>query len=179
MNFTWIDWGMTAVIVLSTVISINRGFFKEILSFFAWVIAVILAFMFSEILANMLIEYIDKPSLRMFIARSFIFIAVLIVVGLVNRIVTSFIDVTGLSVVNRVLGAVFGGMRGFLLVFILLELIILSPLKQESAWEKSELLPHVLKSQVFCKNTVVDLIGQLHQNGGFIDSLLIEEPSSK
>jgi membrane protein required for colicin V production len=60
--FHWIDWVLLLIIVVSSLISLKRGFFKEAFSLVIIVVSVILSLMFHEQLAVMFGPYIDSPS---------------------------------------------------------------------------------------------------------------------
>ena len=70
---------------------------------------------------------------------------------------------TGLSGTDRVLGMAFGGLRGCLLVTVIIGLMTLAPLEQDQAWRQSVLLPHFLLLADWSKDTVVELMGPLIQ----------------
>ncbi|PXB85321.1 colicin V production CvpA, partial [Pseudomonas aeruginosa] len=59
MAFTWVDWTMVAIIVVSSLISLSRGFVKEALSLLTWIVAGAVAWMFGGALAQHLGEYIQ------------------------------------------------------------------------------------------------------------------------
>ncbi|MGV2837515.1 CvpA family protein, partial [Pseudomonas shirazensis] len=62
MAFTWVDWAIIAVIAVSTLISLTRGFVKEALSLVIWITAGAVAWMFGGSLAQYLESYIQTPS---------------------------------------------------------------------------------------------------------------------
>ena len=66
MVFSWVDWAILAIIAVSAVISLKRGFVKEALSLLTWIIAGIVAWMFGGALAQHLTDYIETPSMRVF-----------------------------------------------------------------------------------------------------------------
>lgn len=59
----------------------------------------------------------------------------------INYLVSRLVAKTGLSGTDRALGAVFGGVRGVLMVVVLIFFVSLTPLPQEKAWKDSMLLP--------------------------------------
>src|SRR5690606_38115694 len=116
--FTWVDWAIIAVIAVSSLISLKRGFVKEALSLVTWIVAGVVAWMFGGALAEHLSEFIATPSVRVIAACALLFIVTLLVGGLVNFLIGELIRVTGLDGTDRVLGMVFGAARGALLVVV-------------------------------------------------------------
>ena len=66
--FTWVDWAIIAVIAVSSLISLKRGFVKEALSLLTWIIAGVVAWMFGGALSHHLAEYISTPSAQVIAA---------------------------------------------------------------------------------------------------------------
>ena len=164
LSFTWIDWLIAGVVTVSALISLRRGFVKETLSLVIWVAAVFVAWSFGGALSIHLTPHIDTPSVRVMVACALLFVATLLVGGLINRLLGGLIQMTGLSGTDRVLGMVFGGLRGCLLVTGIIGLMTLAPLEQDQAWQQSVLVPHFLLLADWSKDTVVELMGPLMQN---------------
>ena len=164
MTFTWIDWLIAGVVVISALISLKRGFFKEVLSLCTWLAAVFIAWTFGGALAVQLTDYFDTPSVRAMVACGILFVATLLVGALVNRIVGELVQVTGLSGTDRLLGMVFGGLRGCVLVVLLVGLMGFAPIQQDNAWTNSVLLPHFLMLADWSKQTVMQIAGPLLQS---------------
>jgi membrane protein required for colicin V production len=75
--FTWVDWAILAVIAISALISLSRGFVKEALSLLTWIIAGAVAWMFGGALAQYLENYIETPSARVIAGCAILFVATL------------------------------------------------------------------------------------------------------
>lgn len=116
------DWLIVAVVVLSGGLSLFRGFVKEAVSLVAWVSAFLVTSNFYEALAPKL-TYFQDDFVRKTIACVILFVVTLIVVGLCGSIVRSLIDKVGLSGTDRLLGMVFGILRGVMIVCVLLVLM--------------------------------------------------------
>ena len=164
MAFTWIDWLIAGIVIISALISLKRGFFKEVLSLCTWVAAVFVAWSFGGALAAQLTDYFDTPSVQVMVACGLLFIATLLVGALVNRIISELVQATGLSGTDRLLGMVFGGLRGCVLVVLLVGLMGFAPIQQDSAWVNSVLLPHFLLLADWSKQTVFQIIEPLMQS---------------
>jgi membrane protein required for colicin V production len=157
---TWVDWAIIAIIVISCLISLKRGFVKEALSLVTWIIAGVVAWMFGGALAQHLTEFIEMPSARIIAGCAILFVATLLVGALVNFLIGELVRVTGLSGTDRFLGMVFGGARGALLVVVLTGLLSLAPVQQDPWWQQSSLIPHFLIVADWSKNLIVGLAGQ-------------------
>ena len=61
----WIDWVIIALITVSTLISLKRGFVKEALSLITWVGAFILARTFHPQMQSLLESTVETPLVRL------------------------------------------------------------------------------------------------------------------
>lgn len=161
MTFTWIDWIIIVVVAISALVSLKRGFFKEVLSLVTWIAAIFVAWSFGSSLSVYLTDYFETPSVRMIVSSSILFIATLLVGGLVNKIFATLVQATGLTGTDRVLGMVFGGLRGCLMVVLLVGLMSFAPLEEDAAWKNSVLLPHFIMLADWSKQTVMQIVGPL------------------
>lgn len=119
---TTADWIILAVVIISGGLSLFRGFIKEAISLIAWVSAFIVASKFYEPLAAKL-TFLSDEIVRKAGACVILFLATFIVVGLCGSIISSLVNKVGLSGTDRLLGMVFGILRGVLVVCVVLALM--------------------------------------------------------
>lgn len=139
------DWIILGIIGVSALISLVRGFVREALSLLAWIMAFVLATLFHPRLAGMLGGALNTPSLRLIAAWFAIFLATLLVMGLVNFLFTRMVQASGFSGTDRFLGSLFGAARGFVAVLALLILVPqIVPVQRDPWWHQSALIPVLL-----------------------------------
>jgi len=138
-----IDYILLAALLVSVVVGVFRGFFREALSLVTWVAALWIALRFSSILEPVLAS-ISSEALRIWSARLIMFILVLIAGGLLNALIGILVTKTGLTGTDRILGMVFGAARGVLIVGIVVMMFRLLDLDQEEWWSESRLIPLAL-----------------------------------
>jgi len=160
VSLTWVDWAIVAIIVVSALISLTRGFVKEALSLLTWVIAGLVAWLFGGALAELLAPYIETPSLRVIAACSILFVMTLLLGGLINYLIGQLVIVTGLSGTDRFLGMVFGAARGALLVVVAVGLLSLAPVEADTWWRESVVIPHFLLVADWSKNLILQMAGR-------------------
>lgn len=137
-----IDWVIVAILAVSSLISLKRGFVKESLSLATWIIAFVVARAFSGHLSSLLVGSIETDSLRWILAFVILFAATLIVGALLNHLLSHIIKATGLSGTDRVLGMVFGLIRGAIIVVIVIYGLQYTLLSNDDWWKQSTLIPY-------------------------------------
>jgi membrane protein required for colicin V production len=147
MHFNWFDYAILGVIVLSILISFFRGFLRETISLATWVLGVIIALRFSPAVAKWLESLIDSVMLRYIIAFIALFVVVFIVGFLINLILKGALNMSGLTIFDRLLGVLFGTARGVLLVTVMLLFVSMTSY-EASPWAQNSQLTVVFKPMV-------------------------------
>ena len=138
----WIDLVIIALIAVSGVISLFRGFLRETFSLATWIVGVWVGIRFAADVAVILPDAVPDETVRLAIGFAVLFIAVLIVGGLLGVLAGKLVKGTGLTGTDRALGVIFGALRGVVLVAMLVFLASLTLMPEEGWWERSMLIPH-------------------------------------
>ncbi|PCI43347.1 MAG: colicin V production protein [Proteobacteria bacterium] len=155
MNY--FDYILIAIVGLSMVLSLWRGFVREIISLIGLVAAFLIASRTSGVAGDFLGQWIPNSTTSDIAGFIMIFIVIMIVVGLVGALIRKLVDMADLTATDRTLGMFFGIARGVLLIALSF-LIYTSYTKPDQAWAKKSLLtPYAIQAS--------DLLGQAIPEG--------------
>jgi membrane protein required for colicin V production len=156
----WPDYAILAVIVVSVVVGALRGFIKEVFSLLVWAAAFLVAYHFAGDLADLMEDAVTLPSARTAMGFSGLFIAVLLVGGLINYLLGRLVETTGLSGTDRLLGGVFGAARGLVLILAVLLVCGFTPIPGDPWWKDSQtiqrMMPLVAWTATYLPQSVVE-----------------------
>jgi membrane protein required for colicin V production len=132
-----IDLVLAAVLLLSVLLGVMRGALLEVLSLAGWLAAWLAAQWFGEAVAALL--PVGKPGSPLNLGAGYVacFILALLVWRLLSWLLHQIMRASPLSGMDRALGAVFGLLRGLLLVLMLVMLVDLTPLARAETWRQS------------------------------------------
>jgi membrane protein required for colicin V production len=139
----WVDYAILAIIAVSATIGLFRGFFREALGLATWVLAFWLAFRLAEFGGGLLAEWVSVRSVRLAIAFGTVFVLVLMVGAVANFLIGKLIVQTGFAGTDRILGGVFGVLRGIAILVLLVLLAGLTPVPGDAWWRQSLFIGHL------------------------------------
>lgn len=155
-----VDYVLIGIVAISTLISLMRGFLREILSLVTWILAGALALTFTPQMASLLESSIEVPALRAVVAFIALFVVVLVLGGVVSYLISHVVKKNGLSGADRVLGSLFGLARGLVIVIVLVFLVGLTPVAQDEWWSGSMLVDALSRTtgwlEQFLPNELLD-----------------------
>jgi membrane protein required for colicin V production len=138
-----IDIIILCIVAISALIGVFRGLIKEALSLASWFAAIVAGTLFSAQLADLIENLINNASLRRIAAFAILFIGVIFAGSLISNLVSKLTQAAGLKGVDRTLGAIFGVLRGVIIVLIIV--LIGSQLDIAQHWfNGSRLVPYAV-----------------------------------
>jgi|TARA_B110000503_G_scaffold65238_1_gene102596 membrane protein required for colicin V production len=147
----WIILGLTSI---SAIISAIRGAVKEVVSLVVWVLAAIIASIFHDDLAVLMVSLIDTPFLRTLVAWVILFLVCLLTGSLVNYLLGKLVQVSGLSGTDRLLGIIFGVARALIIIMVFLTLTPkIFPATHAQWWIESTFIPYLVPHQDWAQET--------------------------
>lgn len=133
----WVDAVMLALLVVSVLVGAARGLVFEILSLAGWFAAWFSGLWLGPLLAPYLPVGEAGSTLNRGVAFACAFLGVLILWSLAARVAASLIGKTPLRPLDRLLGAVFGLVRGALVLLALAAVLAYTPAVRSDAWRGS------------------------------------------
>ena len=110
MNST--DYLVIAAIVLSAGVGAARGFLREAIAVAAWLIGLLIAWHFSDLIAPHLGGLLAQSDVRPWAARIIIMLLVLLFAAALGAVLGHFVRLSIFSGMDRLLGFLFGLVRG-------------------------------------------------------------------
>lgn len=161
MTLNWADWTIVAIVGVSCVLSLLRGFVKEALSLVSWIAATFVAIAFHERLAAIFARWIDTPSIRTVLAYIALFVLTLLVGAIIGWLAQQFIEGAGLGWFDRLLGMGFGAARGLLIVLALVVLLpmALPEMRGDGWWYRSEFIRHFESCESWARGSFGTVMG--------------------
>jgi len=137
------DWAIAAVIFVAVATAASEGFFHQAFGLAGIVVGYLLAAWQYHTVSGWFEPHLKSPWLGDIAGFALIFVAVVIVAGIAGRIVRWAMKEAGLSLFDRLLGALLGLVKGSLFVSILL--MGMTAFTPTSKWlDGSELAPYFL-----------------------------------
>ncbi|MGH1426494.1 MAG: CvpA family protein [Arenicella sp.] len=137
-----LDIAIVALIFISVLVGLLRGFTKELLSIASWVISIYLAFNFYKYAAEYLAAYINNEWLSNVAGGAIIFVGSLFILSMIGYLISKAVAATGVKGTDRVLGAVLGAVRGVLIIGFMVVVASIFNVQAANWWKKSTLIGH-------------------------------------
>lgn len=157
---TLLDYVVLAIVGFSVLLSIIRGLVREVVALAAWAVAFVVAYTFGGQLAALMPAEIPGEELRWMAGFATLFFLVLLTMSLIAIALSQMVKSAGLSVEDRVLGAVFGLARGVTVVVFLVLVAGATSLPSQPVWREAVLRPLLERVALGIRDWLPPGIGQ-------------------
>ncbi|MBI1174690.1 MAG: CvpA family protein [Sideroxydans sp.] len=143
---TALDYSVVGLVAFSVLLGWWRGLIYEVLSLLGWGAAYLVARLFAVDVAPYMPSALNPEEVRLVAAFALLFVATLIVSGIVSWLLSKLVKIAGLGWLDGFLGALFGVLRGGFLVLVLVLLAGMTGLPKAKFWREAQLsapLEHV------------------------------------
>lgn len=134
---TGFDFTVIAILLVSLLLGLWRGLVYEVLSLIGWPLAFVMSKLFAGNVAPLM--PVAQESARVAVAYAAVFIAALVVWGVLVWLVSKLVKTIGLGWLDRVLGGLFGMLRGVLVILVLVWLAGLADIPKQPFWRNAQL----------------------------------------
>jgi membrane protein required for colicin V production len=139
---TPVDYLLIAIIAISLLFGIIRGFLRESVALLGWLVGLWLAWRYSDRIVPYVGGALAGTELQVWVARLIILLSVILIAWLVGSLLGYLVQRSGLTLgVDRILGGVFGLVRGAVIVGFAVMLADAAKMHDESWWRESKLMP--------------------------------------
>ena len=142
---TGFDFAVMAILLVSLLFGLWRGLVYEVLSLAGWPVAFLLSRLFAGDVAPMMpgpalsnIEGVQE-TMRITLAYAVVFVAALIVWGALAWLLSRLVKAVGLGWLDRVLGGLFGVLRGGLVILVLVWLAGMTAVPEQPFWRDAQM----------------------------------------
>ena len=158
----WIDYLLLALIVFSCIAGLMRGLLREVIALVTWIVAVWLAWTYASLVESHLGGVLASESVRPWVARALVFLGVLMVGSTIGLIISHFVRLSLFSGLDRAFGALFGLLRGLVMIGLFVILCHAVRLDGEQWWRESLLVPYAERAA----NVLRGMVGESKIHAG-------------
>jgi membrane protein required for colicin V production len=139
---TPVDYILAATVLLSVLFGVVRGFLRESVALLGWLVGLWLAWRYSYLLLPYLGGALAGTDLQEWVARTLVLLATVIASWLLGAMLSYLVQRSGLTLgVDRLLGGLFGLVRGAVIVGFAVMLGEAAHLNTEPWWQESKGMP--------------------------------------
>jgi len=140
MNVT--DYWVIVAVIISAVVGAMRGFLREAVALATWLIALFIAWHFSDLIEPHLGGLLSGSYVKPWAARVIIVLLILLLGAAIGALLAHFVRLSMFSGMDRFLGLVFGLLRGVVMLGVFVILGQLLRLDSDKWWTRSLLIPY-------------------------------------
>ncbi len=144
---SYLDLAVLAIVLVSAMLALLRGFTRETLAILSWVAAGAAAYYFHPLALPYIRPHVPKENIAQGVAIAAVFFVALIVVSVVTVKVSDLILDSKVGALDRTLGFIFGAVRGLLLAVVAFAFYgWLAPEANQPTWVRDARMKPILEA---------------------------------
>lgn len=156
---TLVDIIALAIVAVSALVALLRGFVREVFSLIAWILAVVVAARFGESAAGWLTGLIGNEQARAVTGFLVLFFVTLFIGHALSVALVRLMKTSGLRATDRTLGLVFGVLRGVVVVGVAVMVLWATPMRDHQMYTQAALRPLLVPVATFLHRLLPDQYG--------------------
>jgi membrane protein required for colicin V production len=155
---TGFDFVVIGILLLSALLGLWRGLIHELMAMLGWPLAFVLSKLFAGNIAPLL--PLKQEAARIAGAYALVFIAALIVWAVLTALLAKLLKAAGSGWMDRVLGGLFGVLRGGMLLLVLVWMVGLTNYFEQPFWHDALTSKTLEEAALLTKSWLPDSIAQ-------------------
>jgi len=178
-HMTILDWIFLVILIGSVVGSVIKGFARDAISLAAVVLGLLLAAWFYPVTGSFYMNYVKTRDIASLLGFITIFGGCVLAGSLISWLVGKFIKMANLEWFDRLLGAAFGLIRGWLIGSVLFLVLTAFPVKLESV-QNAVFAPYLLAgARVLALITPTELKAKFLEGYRKVENFWSQPPTGK
>ena len=136
---TTLDYVVIGIVTVSLLLGLWRGVVGELVALAAWGIGIFAGIEHGGAAGQAIFAGITDPTMRLLAGCATVFVGVLLAMSLIGMVVRSMVKALGLTLSDRLLGALFGFVRGMLMIIVLVGLGGMTSAPKQEWWKSATL----------------------------------------
>jgi membrane protein required for colicin V production len=142
-QMSFLDFSFAIIVLVSTIFALRKGLVREITSLVALIGGFILAVLYYQVPAARIAAYTSTESVANLLGFLIVFIGCILIGIVAAFIINRFLKAASIKWIDRILGGIFGFLRGWAISSILALALIAFPLR-ENMMAESHLAPFLM-----------------------------------
>lgn len=140
-NLNALDICFLVILASSILLAFWKGFIQQFVSLAGWIVAFLAARLLAGEVAPIFERFFSDAALQLVAAYVVIILVVMLATKVVSAGLSGLAQKIGLGKLDRVLGILFGGLRGLVIIVLGVAIASLTELRHHDLWQESQLMP--------------------------------------
>lgn len=138
-----LDLAILVLVFASVLLAFWKGFMHQAIGLGGWIAALLAARLLGTELAPSFAGILVEPKYQLAAAYVVITLVVLLATRVLAAAFGTLMQKIGLGFIDRILGAVFGFVRGLIILVLLVATLSLTSVREAQVWQKSQFMPYL------------------------------------